>query len=136
MKTRILAYFMQCMIRIVIGRCNANVYVRHFSCARVRCFKDYKKPSLKEVSDHSVFFVGTNDLDSEHQPDLIAESMANVAATLKSEKHEVTISNIMIRNSRFETKANKVNEPLRKMCYERNFFLIDNLKTLKQKYLN
>ena len=62
--------------------------------------------------------------------------MANVAATLKSEKHEVTISNIMIRNSRFETKANKVNEPLRKMCYERNFFLIDNLKTLKQKYLN
>ena len=52
---------------------NANVYVRHFSRAKVRCMKDYSKPSLRENPDHFVLPVGTNGLDSDRSPDQIAK---------------------------------------------------------------
>ena len=74
---------------------NANVYVRHFSGAKVRCMKDYLKPSLRENPDHFVLHVGTNDLDSDRSPDLMAESIVDVVSSLKTDKHDVTISNII-----------------------------------------
>ena len=46
-------------------------YVRHFSSSKVRCIKDYVKPFLREISDHFVFYVETNNLDLERQPELI-----------------------------------------------------------------
>ena len=39
----------------------ANVYVRHFAVAKVRCMKDHIKPILRENLDHIVLDVGTND---------------------------------------------------------------------------
>ena len=68
-----------------------NVNSRHFSGAKVRCMKDYLKPSLRENPDHFVLHVGTDDLDSDRSPDLIAKSIVNVASSLKTDKHEVTI---------------------------------------------
>ena len=113
---------------------NANVYVKHFSGAKVRCMKDYLNPSLKENPDHFVLHVGTNDLDSDRLPDLIAKSIVDVASSLKTDKH-VTISNIT-RNDRFIAKANEVNKCLTELCFERNFVLIDHSKTLKPQHLN
>ena len=52
---------------------NANIYVRHFSGAKVHCMKHHLKPSLKENPDHFVLHVGTDDLDSERSSDLIAK---------------------------------------------------------------
>ena len=103
---------------------NANVYVKHFSGAKVRCMKDYLKPSLRENPDHFVLHVGTNDLDSDRSPDLIAKSIVDVASSLKTDKHDVTISNIITRNDRFMAKANEVNKCLTELCFERNFLLI------------
>ena len=60
------------------------------------------------------------------QPELIAKLTLDIAADLKSENHEVKISNIIVTNDRFKIKANKVNEHYRKMYYERNFSLIDH----------
>ena len=59
--------------------------------------------------------------DSERQLNLIAKSIMNAAAVLKSEKQDLTISNIIVRNDSYKTKVNEGNKDLRKMFYERKF---------------
>ena len=115
---------------------NANVYVRHFSGAKIRCMKDYLKPPLRQNPDHFVLHVGTNDLESDRSPDLIAKSIVDVAPSLKSDNHDVTISNIITRNDRFMAEANEVNKCLTELCFKRNFLLIGHSKTLKSQHLN
>ena len=110
---------------------NANVYVKHFSGAKVRYIKDHLKASLRENPDHFVLYVGTNNLDSDWSPDLIAKSIVNIAFSLKTDKHDETISNIITRNDPFMAKTNEVNKCLTELCFERNFLLIDHSKTLK-----
>ena len=96
---------------------NANVYVRHFSEAKVRCMQDSLKPSLRENPDHFVLYVGTNDLDFHRSPALIAKSIVDVSSSLKTYKHDVTISIIITRNDRFMAKANEVNKCLAELCF-------------------
>ena len=115
---------------------NANAYVRHFLGAKVHCMKDYLKPSLRENPDHFVLHVGTNDLDSDRSPDLIAKSIVDVASSLKTDKHDVTISNIITRNDHFMAKTNEGNKFLTEFCFERNYLSIDHSKTLKSQHLN
>ena len=115
---------------------NASVCVRPFSGAKVRCMKDHIKPSLRENPDHVILHVGTNDLDSDRPPDLIAKSVVDVACSMKNGEHDVTISNLIVRADRFREKAAEVNEYLAKFCVERNLHLIDHSKRLKTQYLN
>ena len=115
---------------------NANVCVRHFSGAKICCLKDYLKPSLRGNPDHFVLHVGKNDLDSNLSLDLIAKSIVDVVSSLKTNKHDVTISNIITRNDRFMAKVNEVNKCLTELCFERNFLLIGHSKTLKSQHLN
>ena len=96
---------------------NPNVYVRHFLGATVHCTKDYLKPSLRKNTDHFFLYVGTNDLDSDRSPDLITKTIVNVASSLKTDKHDVTISNIT-PNDCFMAKANEVNKCLTELCFE------------------
>ena len=115
---------------------NTNVYVRHFTGAKVRCMKNHIKPTLREKPDHIVLHVGTNDLVSDRPPDLIAKPIVNVASSMKNENHDVSVSNIITRADHFKEKANEVNDYLSKLCMERNIYLIDHLKTLKTQHLN
>ena len=115
---------------------NANVYVRGFAGAKVRCMKDRIKPSLREKPDHIVVHVGINDLVSDRPPDLIAKSIVDVASSMKNENHDVTVSNIKAQADHFEEKAQKVNDFLSKLCMERNIYLIGHSKTLKTQHLN
>ena len=89
---------------------NGNAYVRHFVGAKVRCMKYHIKPTLREKPDHNVLHVGTNDLVSDRPPDLIAKSIVDVASSMKNEKHDDTVSNIITRADHFKEKANEVNE--------------------------
>ena len=84
---------------------NANVYVRHFSRAKVRCMKDYSNPSLRENPDHFVLHVSTNDLDSDRSPDLITKWIVDDASSLKTDKHGVNISNIITWKWSFHGKS-------------------------------
>ena len=77
---------------------NCKVYVKHFSGAKTKCMKDYIKPSQRENSDHHILHVGTNDLFLDRPPELIAKSIIDIALTLKSESHDVSVSNIIVRN--------------------------------------
>ena len=115
---------------------NANVCVTYFSGDKVRCMKDCLKPSLREIPNHFVLHFGTNDLDSDRSLDLIAKSTVDVVSSLKTDKHDVTISNIITRNYRLMAKANEVNKYLTELCFERNFLLTDHSKTFKSQQLN
>ena len=115
---------------------NANVYVRHFAGAKVRCMKDHIKQTIRERPDYIVLNVGTNILVSDRPPDLIAKSIVDVASSMKNENHDVTVSNIITRANHLKQKANEVNDYLSKLCMERNIYLIDHSKTLKTEHLN
>ena len=115
---------------------NPNVSVGHFSVANVRCIKDYLKASWRENPDHFILYVGTNDLDSDRSPDLVAKSIVDDASSLKADKQDVTISSIITRNDRFIAKENDVNKYFTELCFARNFLLIDHSKTLKSQHLN
>ena len=43
---------------------NCKVYVKDFAGARIRCVQDYVRPTLREICDHIIIYVGTNDLAS------------------------------------------------------------------------
>ena len=79
---------------------NCKVYAKSFSGAKVRCMKDYLKSSLRQNPDHVVLHVGTNDLDSDKDPELIAKSIVDLASTVK--KDEVTIVKSLFRTSLLE----------------------------------
>ena len=75
--------------------------------------------------------MGTNDLVSDRAPYLMAKSIVNIASSIKNENHDVTVSNIITRADHLKGKANEVNDYLSKLCTERNIYLIDHSKALK-----
>ena len=111
-----------------------KVYVKQFSGARTKCMKDYMKPSLRENPDHFILHVGTNDLNTERSPELIAKSIVDLATTLKGNSRDVSVSNIIVRtdNSNLNEKGCEVNAHLREMCKERKLNLINHSKKTKQ----
>ena len=60
--------------------------------------KDHMKASMREKPDHIILQVGTNDLNSDRQPDLIVKSIVDLAITLKNNSQNLTVSNIIMRN--------------------------------------
>ena len=49
------------------------------------CMNDYKKPLMRGEPDHSIVHVGTNDINSEVLSKSIAESIVDLAVSLKAE---------------------------------------------------
>ena len=117
---------------------NCKVYVKHFSGANTKCMKDYTKPSQRENSDHYILHVGTNDLCLDRSPELIAKSIIDLALTLKNELHDVSVSNIIVRDDSdtLNKKGCEVNAILMELCKEKNIYLIDNSKEIKSQHLN
>ena len=117
---------------------NCKVHVKHFSRVKTKCMKDYIKPSQRENSDHYILHVGTNDLCLDRSPELIAKSIIDLALTLKNESHDVSVSNIIVRNDSdtLNKKGCEVNAVLMEMCREKNIYLIDNSKKVKPQHIN
>jgi predicted metallo-beta-lactamase superfamily hydrolase len=98
---------------------------------------DHIKPSLRsqKAPNHYILHVGTNDLSSSQSAEGIANGIVNLAAVLKKEIHDVTVSNIIIRNDKWKEKANDVNNNLKNICMEKNIYLLEH-STITQKHLN
>ena len=109
---------------------NCKIYVRSSPSAKVECMDDYKKPSIRDKPDHFIIHVGTNDLNLEVPPKSIAESIVDLAMSLKTESNDVSVSNIILRtdNSLLNQKGCEVNSHLKDLCEERNLYLIDSTK--------
>ena len=86
----------------MVGRCPkrqkcCKVYVRGFPRGKVQCMDDYKKSSIRDELDHFIVHVGTNDLNSEVSSKSIVESIADPAMSVKTEPHDISVSNIVLR---------------------------------------
>ena len=77
---------------------NYKVFVKNFSGAKTTCMNGHVKPSVKSSPDHSILYVGTNDLPSNkscHKMSIM--SIMYLAISIKNEKHDICISNMIIR---------------------------------------
>ena len=99
-----------------------KVFLKRFSGAKVRCLKDHLKPSLRKNPDHFVLHIGTNDLNSDRSPELIAKSITDVGSSLKNDSHDGRISSIIVRNDKFQEKTAQVNENLERLCRTKYVF--------------
>ena len=87
---------------------NCKVKVMSFSGATADCMTDYMKPSLRENPNHFILNVGTNDLISNNSAKCIAESIIEKAVYLKNDKHDVSISSIVLRKDNLKDKVDEV----------------------------
>ena len=88
---------------------NCKVFVKTFSGAKIACMYDYVKPMVRSSPDHFILHVGSNELSSDKSPELMARSIIDLATSIKNEKHDVSVSNILIRanNKKLEKKGVK-----------------------------
>ena len=84
--------------------------------------KDNSKVPLTENPDHFMLRVGTNNLNSDREPKLIAKSIMDVNLSMEKENDYIIISNIIIRNDNLKEKATEIKGHLKLLCKERNIF--------------
>ena len=103
---------------------NCKVFIKTFSGATVSSMEDYMKPPLRNPPDHFILHVGTNDLSSDKSPHEIAESIINLACQLKNEKHDVSVSTIILRTDDkiLNEKGIEVNSYLKELCKKKEHF--------------
>ena len=86
-------------------------------------------PECKEgIFTFYILHVDTNYLCLDRPPELIARSIIDLALTLKSESHDINVSNIVVRNDSdtLNKKRCEVNAVLMECCKEKNIYLIDS----------
>ena len=116
---------------------NHKIYVRSFPAAKVRCMKDYAKPSIRENDpDHVILHLGTNELNSELLPERIAKSVSDVAKNIKSEKRSVSISGVVPRNDDLNNKVLEVNKELSRMCEKEKLTFLEHSNINLRAHLN
>ena len=67
--------------------------------------KGHMKPSMREKPDHTTLHVGTNNLNSDRPPDLIAKSILRLAITLKNNWQNVSM---IMCNDNFDEKGMEI----------------------------
>ena len=98
-----------------------KVYVRQFSGSKVSCMKGYVNPSICENNpDHIIFHVDTNDIPFEKTPQVIAQSIVDLAKSVTNDNLQVTVSSIVPRNDQWSKKVYDVNKVLLNLCKDVN----------------
>ena len=113
---------------------NCETYVESFSGAKIRDMQDYVKPTFQENLHQIIVHVGTNHLASNKCPEQIAESIIDVATSLKSDTCDVLVSSITVRNDQHRKKVAEVNIVLKELCKEKNLHYHE--KKIIVKHLN
>ena len=107
------------------------VKVRPFNSAKVRCMHDHVKPTIRETNpEHIIIHVGTNDLNSEKTASEIANSIVDLANSIKNETNTIHVSLLVPRNDNLNNKANEVNNCLSNMCHQRGIKVISHTETI------
>ena len=111
--------------------------MRQFSGYKVSCMKDYLKPSIRENNlDHFIFHVGTNDIPSEKTPQVIAQSIVDLATTVANDNLQVTVSSIVAQNDQWSKKVYEVNKILLNLCKDVNIPFISHSAIDAKRNLN
>ena len=74
-----------------------KICVKHFAGTKTKCMKHHMQPSLKNPANLLTLHVGTNDFGSEETAESIANTIINLATSLKNDQHGVSISNVLLR---------------------------------------
>ena len=88
--------------------------------------KDYPKPCIKEDKrDHLILHVRTNGLASQNNAEKIPKSIADLAKCLVTDDHTISVSRIVPKNDKLNSKAAEVNSYVERMCSNANMHFID-----------
>ena len=113
------------------------VKVRRFTTAETIDMYDHLKPTLRDFnSGLFITHVGINGLPLNKAINEIAEEIANIAESLKKPSSNTVISDIVIREDGYKTKADEVNEILEEMCGKNVIPLIRNNNINSKRHLN
>ena len=113
------------------------VKVRRFTIAETIDMYDHLKPTLRDFnSGLFITHVGINGLPLNKAINEIAEEIANIAESLKKPSSNTVISDIVIREDGYKTKADEVNEMLEEMCGKNGIPLIRNNNINSKRHLN
>ena len=83
------------------------VKVRPFSSAKTSCMHDHAKPTIRAINpEHIILYVGTNDFKSEKTVSQIANSITELANSLKNEINSIHVSLTVPRNHNLSNKVN------------------------------
>ena len=116
---------------------NCKFSIKSFTGAKFEDMDDYIKPALHEDPNHFTLHSGTNDIANVSKlEELITEKILELALKLKSEAHEVSVTNVIVRRDKWSATAQKENEHLKELRRKYNFFLIDNCKFIKIRHLD
>lgn len=99
---------MTCQRKLMIG----------FDGAKVQCMKDHMKPRTWRKSDHAILHVLTNKLNRARESEFFPNSIVDLACTLKSNFVDVSVSNIIILNDKYNEKGIAVNNHLKRTYKE------------------
>ena len=111
--------------------------MRQFSGSKVSYLKDYVKPSIRENNpDNIILHVGTNDVLSEKIPQVITQSIVDLAKTVANDNFQVTVSNIVPRNDQWSKKVYEVNKVLLNLCKDVNTPFISHSSIDAKRNLN
>ena len=113
-----------------------KVYGRSFSGSKVSCMKDYVKPLIRENNPDHIFHVGTNDVPSEKTPQVIAQSIVDLAKSVANDNLQVTVSSIVPRNDQWSKKVYDVDKVLLNLCKDVNIPLISHSAIDAKRNLN
>ena len=83
-----------------------------------------------------IMYVGTNDLNSGNNPQIVAKPIIDLAKGMVSEKRKVTLSGIILRNDEWYKKTEKVNQHLKDMCQTASIDYMDNSSLNPKKLLS
>ena len=71
--------------------------IKSFYGSKIKDTNDYIKPALRDDPNHFILHIGTNDItNTSKSEELIAAEILEPALKLKSETHEVPISNVIV----------------------------------------
>ena len=74
-----------------VNNLGCKIYVNHFAGTKTTCMKDFMQPSLRNVPNHFTIHVGTNDLNSDKTAESIANSIIDLATSLKNDQHDISV---------------------------------------------
>ena len=103
--------------------------MRPFSSAKASCKHHHAKPTIREINPEDIILhVGTNDIKSEKTASQIANSITELANSLKNETNYIHVSLIVPRNDNLNNEVNKVSSRLTNMCQQWNIKVISHTK--------
>ena len=108
-------------------RMKSTVHVKSIPGATTKGMKHHVRGCLEDNSpDTAIIHFGTNNLKNNESAEDIATDIMNLEISVKNEKKTVVVSDITVRNDKFNDKGKNVNRLLKRRCEVEKIVFVDN----------